>query len=396
MDVLYIGSLYSENRLETYIKNSKRGFQYASQNLQESLLDGFIQNEVKLTVLTVPSLSTFPRSYSKMYVPNNEFIYQNSILGISVGFLNIPFLRIPFTSPDKYVEKWYNTSGRDKHIFVYGMHSNLMKIAIRAKQKYPEIKLTLIIPDLPQYFGWNKYYKLLHIDSRRIKSSYDYSHHFDKLVVLSKYMLDYLCPTDNVKSIVMEGIFTPPSVMDEISKDEVKGILYSGNVSDRYGLSKLVESFRYMNDDYELWIRGNGTWHDDLLSKINQDKRIRIIPPLSKSDLIALQHKASLLVNPVPSKEEFTKYFFPSKTMDYLASGTPVIMFDLKCLPEEYKTHLFFFSNDNPETMASDMKRVCELSKEKLKTIGENSKNFIFKEKNAKVQVKKIIDLMQK
>ena len=38
-------------------------------------------------------------------------------------------------------------------------------------------------------------------------------------------------------------------------------------------------------------------------------------------------------VNPRQNNEEFTKYSFPSKTMEYLASGVPVVAYKLDGIP---------------------------------------------------------------
>ena len=46
-----------------------------------------------------------------------------------------------------------------------------------------------------------------------------------------------------------------------------------------------------------------------------------------------------------------SKYFFPSKMMDYLASGTPTISTKLKGIPEEYFNYCFTIENGDPKTL---------------------------------------------
>ena len=51
--------------------------------------------------------------------------------------------------------------------------------------------------------------------------------------------------------------------------------------------------------------------------------------------------KATLLVNPRPTGEEYTKYSFPSKNMEYMASGTPVLTTCLPGMPAEYNEYVY-------------------------------------------------------
>lgn len=395
INVLFVGSIYSDCLIELFKKNSKRGFQFAAQNLQESLIEGFSKNSVNLSVLSIPSLSTFPRSYKSPIVPNGEFIIHEHVLGKSIGYTNLPFMRFFLRNTDKIIETWYHSTNGKKIIFVYGMHEKLMRIALKAKVKYLDVELAIIVPDLPQYFGWNKYLKLLRVDRRTELTLKKLIVDFDKVIVLSKHMLEDLKLPSSIKTCVMEGIFSPANNVSMVNKDSNKVILYTGNISKRYGIELLLKAFSKIKDsNYRLWIRGNGDMIEFVKQAILVDSRISYLPPQPKNKLIELQKKATILVNPVSPKLDFTKYFFPSKTMDYLASGTPTIMYNLECLPEEYKPHLFFFKGETPDQVAEDLVNVCNLSEEELLIKGSRAQKFIFEEKNAKKQVLKILNIL--
>ena len=117
---------------------------------------------------------------------------------------------------------------------------------------------------------------------------------------------------------------------------------------------------------------------------------------MNKKELLKLQREATVLVNPVSPSQEFTNYFFPSKTMEYLSSGTPTLMFQLSCLPKEYQNHLYFFDNESIEKIKDKLVEICEKPKDELSTFGKLAADFIFREKNAKIQVKKLINLIEK
>ena len=146
--------------------------------------------------------------------------------------------------------------------------------------------------------------------------------------------------------------------------------------------------------NYRLQIRGTGD-NTEILKYQEKDNRIEYIGPLSRHELTQLQKKATLLVNPVSPEQEFTRFFFPSKTMDYMASGTPTVMFKLDCLPVEYTNYLYFFKETAPESMSDTLKSICEKDSGELSSFGANASQFIKENKNPYKQVKKIILLFE-
>ena len=61
---------------------------------------------------------------------------------------------------------------------------------------------------------------------------------------------------------------------------------------------------------------------ESLLKKLQKDKRIIYWGVVEQKHVFEMQQQATLLVNPRKGHEEYTKYSFPSKTMEYMASGT--------------------------------------------------------------------------
>ena len=49
----------------------------------------------------------------------------------------------------------------------------------------------------------------------------------------------------------------------------------------------------------------------------------------------------AVLVNPRPNNEEYTKYSFPSKDIEYLSSGKPTVAFLLDGMPKCYQDFLY-------------------------------------------------------
>ena len=59
--------------------------------------------------------------------------------------------------------------------------------------------------------------------------------------------------------------------------------------------------------------------------------------------------RADVLVNPRPNEGEYTKYSFPSKNIEYLLSGNPVVGYMLSGMPEDYRRFVYEISpNSEP------------------------------------------------
>ncbi len=395
MDVLFLSCAYSDTQKDLFMKASRRGFQFAAQNLQEALIDGFLQNDVNLTVLSVPSLSSYPKACRLLKIREDTFLYKGKKCGSTVGYLNLPFIKGWNKRSVKHkLEEWYSNAGERKVIFIYALLKNQMRIALDFRKKHPDVKLTVIVPDLPRFMGYNRTLQKLGFQKRDIDAIYGMAGKFDAFVVLAHPMIEDLRVQDK-PNVVVEGIYSGVNENIVVTKTVEKVILYTGNIGKRYGIDLLLDAFAQIKDaNFRLWIRGTGD-NTDILARAQKDPRIKYIGPLSKKELIELQMKATVLVNPVSPENEFTKYFFPSKTMDYLASGTPTVMFKLECLPGEYYEHLYFFDDTTATSMANTLISICSTKREELNVFGEKAATFIREEKNGYKQVKKIKEMFE-
>ena len=214
-------------------------------------------------------------------------------------------------------------------------------------------------------------------------------------MLLSKHMVDKL-NIQHSRYTVVEGIFSG-EIKLPINKLEQKEkvILYTGNINRKYGIKELVDAFMQIPGlEYRLWIRGDGELMKYVIEKSRVDMRIKYLAKVTQDELVLLQQKATLLINPISNKEEITKYFFPSKTMDYLASGTPTLMYRLECLPQEYTDYLYFIPNGGIDAIKEAIIKVCEKSPIELEILAKSAADFIIKYKNPRLQVLKILNVI--
>lgn len=398
MQTLFLCGIYPQPHKVDIFKNSKKGYQFAAQNLQEALVEGFIQNKINISIVTIPFLSTFPLGYRKPIVKYDFSKFNGIVSTKCTSFVNIPFLQQFLSTAKKDVFEWCRSHNGNKHILVYSLNSNLMDIAIKAKKRFKDVELTVIVPDLPEYMGSNPIYNALGLKERNIKWIYNNISYFNNFVLLSEAMSVPL-GLDNHEFVVMEGIFNSNSQVIENFEFEAdtKVVLYTGALSQKYGIDNLIEAFLLIPDSsYRLVICGDGDAKELVQEKALTDNRILYLGKVSHESILAIQKKASLLVNPRTPEGEYTKFSFPSKTMEYFASGRPVLMYKLPGVPIEYFDYCYTLDELTIDALSKKISYILSLPTEVNERIGRKASDFILREKNPKNQVIKIVELINR
>ena len=127
---------------------------------------------------------------------------------------------------------------------------------------------------------------------------------------------------------------------------------------------------------------------------MKRDSRIVYLGKVNRIDALALQRNATVLVNPRQNNEEFTKYSFPSKTMEYLSSGVPLVAYKLDGMPDEYDSYINYVPDNSPESLAREISKVLDMSDEVRVGAGKTAQAFVAENKNYIVQSKKILDFI--
>lgn len=389
MNFIYVGSARPEYMNKELLKMGSN-VNFAGNTLQEALIDGFSSNLKSFKIITSWSISPFPKVKKLLFRRKELNVYGDNKC-VYVGVLNLPIINLvsKFLRTRRELKKSLKKDEINK-VFIYEVHTPFILAAITLRKKIEHINV--IVPDLPQFMstGGSRIHRFLkYIDQKIINYSLK---KIDSYTLLSEPMMERLPKKDNW--VLMEGIFKPTNV-GKFVKESYKTIMYTGGVQRRRGAELLINAFKMITDsDYRLWIRGNGDMEDEIreLSKI--DSRIVYYEPMERVELLKLESKATVMVNPTPPSLEFTRFFFPSKTMEYLASGTPTIMFRLGCMPPEYENHVFYVECESIEALKDKLIEVCEKSNEELGTFGEKAKNFILNEKSPAIQCRKILKLM--
>ncbi len=220
---------------------------------------------------------------------------------------------------------------------------------------------------------------------------------FDYYVLLTESMNDIVNPKKR-PYVVMEGSCDVSHTDYEIESDSLdKNIcLYGGALwKKNAGIEYFIEGFIKANiPNTELHLYGTGELKEDIISISAEHSQVKYMGCITNQELAVKQREAALLVNPRPSDNEFSKYSFPSKTFEYMASGTPVLMTRLPGIPDEYYKFVYAIEEENSDFICKKLKDIFSLPESERKKTGADAKNFVSLNKNNVVQSKKIFDFL--
>ncbi len=348
--LLLCGYFFSDDEL---IKNSKKAIEYSANVFQQKLIEGFDGLREDFSVISAPFIGAYPNAYKKAFYKGEQ---KDGVK--TVSFFNLWGIRNLSRTKNlkKSAKKFIKDSDEQKLIVVYSPHTPFLQTAVWAKKKDPRIKISLIVPDLPEYMNLEKkqsfIYKLL--KKQDVKNFNKLLPEVDSFTVLAPAMKEALKVGER-PCLIKEGIVTNKEIEraeKESVKDNEKYIVYAGKLNERFGIKNLVDAFiKTSAEDLKLVILGEGDSSDYVKEKAKADRRINFIGQVEPKIASEWMERAYILVNPRQDKEEFTKYSFPSKNIEYLLRCDRVICYKLKGMKEEYKNFIIFPKDDSVDSL---------------------------------------------
>ena len=277
--------------------------------------------------------------------------------------------------------------GRDSAVIVDGLNrvtalSAMLAARLRGKP------CVGIVTDLPDMLSGSRFSKGMANFVIR---------HCTHYVLLTEAMNGYL-NKQGKPYVILEG-HADITMADRIpameKKAEKRICFYAGGVSRQYGLANLVEGFRKAAPaNAQLHIYGPGDYVKELQQIAAEDESIFYGGMLLNTEIVDKEQEATLLVNPRPTGEEYVKYSFPSKTMEYMASGTPVLTTVLPGMPKEYHPFVYLLEDETADGIANMLTQVLENSDEELFQKGSEARRFVLEQKNNVIQARKILEML--
>ncbi len=364
-DYLFIGAIGDDSAIEKL--NSLGGNVSTGYNVQRKMMDG-LESLGYYSDAIIGHVS--PPFHMKSLVINFASANRNeNVTDISIGFINLPIIDkiIKEFKIGKAAKKWIQGK-KNPRIFVYSLASYYLIGAIKAKKLNSKGKCIVIVPDLPEYMSYNYnvlYRALKKIDRIIINHCIRQA---DAFILFSEKMKERL-PIKDKPYVVVEGIIRNVNKADYLSCVEKRAsnseriIMLTGNLSYEEGIPQLLDAFsRIKEERCKLWLTGDGNAVNLINEYAKSDDRITYYGYInSYTEFTRLQQKAYIFVLMVSPKAAKSPYYFPSKLMEYLASGGIVACHKLSCIPKEYDEHLEYFEADTTDDVRRKLEELCVL-----------------------------------
>ncbi len=397
MDIVFLTNLYpKENDKEVRSKMSV-DMNDAANALQWNLVNGIdAQCGGKLTLVNRLPVFSFPKHYPEAFIKSFSFAHKEGADDINPGFCNITGIK-QFTGKRPFIRQVMKRlkNNSESVILIYSLHPLFLETAKRVKKKYPKAKIYAIVADLPQFSANLKGIVGKAFQKNGVSRVYSLLSHVDGFILLTEQMADKL--GIKVPHIVMEGIAPTRAVTPKKENENGKiKLLYTGSMNLQYGICVLLEAFSATsNDALELHLCGLGNAEDTVKEYAKKDKRIIFHGKVPHAEVLKLQSEADILINPRQNTEEFTKYSFPSKNLEYLSSGKPLVAYKLDGIPDEYDDYIIYPENNTPKELVKVLERLAAMTPSERKDIGDRAKKFIDREKNYIAQTGRILEFMK-
>lgn len=405
MKIVFISSCYakgSESQIHSKCRG-KVGVQNAPNAFQWSIIKGLYENGADFEVVSFPLLPIFPARYKRAISPSSNIEYNGSKVGRMYSYctvIGIKPLSIRLRLKNTVNRLLRQYPNEKIVLLLYSTNSFFTKAVIPIAKQFPNVEIAAIITDLIDdafnYKSNNTFLKRIQINKeiKEQKASYKY---INKFILLTKAMEEKI-PEAVGKNIVIEGVCdrTLDESFPEKTITGIKTILYTGTLQKYVGIDDFVDAFTLTtNPNYRLVICGAGPSEAYIGEKMAKDGRIIYKGVVPREEALALQQSATLVVNPRKPTEDITRFSFPSKTIEYLSSGTPMIGYQLEGIPEEYYPYIYSPKSLSNEEMALLIDEVLSKPNDELIERALSAKRFIADNKSSKRQVAKIIKFLE-
>lgn len=400
MDIIYLSSSCSEKKfLELQNKGITRNLPQA-QKYHQLLLEGIRANiSGNITALTLYPVN---RKWSKKVYFKKEKESVNGIQYVYGSFFNVLVLKQISIYRNALQEITEVHAKNEKTVIICDILNRTLARAARKYGKKNGIPVIGIVTDVPGYRAGTRR-KSYSFFRRKLG---DWAEKQTKADMV-KYD-GYLLLTEAMNTIVNK--FEKPYVVIEghsdvkmaeavnsfEAKTMPKVMMYAGGIHKEFGIQRLVNAFiegKFI--DWQFHIYGDGNYQEELKQIVINNENVKYFGVKPNHYIVEQQLRASLLVNPRLTDAEYVKYSFPSKTLECMASGTPLLTTRLPGMPKEYDSYVYLFNEETQEGFLKVLEKILHKSDRELFKKGQVAKEFAINKKNNIVQAKKLLEFIE-
>jgi glycosyltransferase involved in cell wall biosynthesis len=398
LDVAFVGSVVPPGMTEASPAFSPAGNKFQLNLLRHLSCEG----GARVEAFSMRPMATYPREPVLAFgglrtelaeVPTTLVPYVN-VRGIKEGSVAAGVYA--------HLRRWAAArSSGPRALLVYNVLSSL-SLPVLAAARACRVPAVAVIADLPfDVYSFRGARGLL--ERAELRAQLRALRRFDGLVVLTEHTahdhahgvpwmrMEGALPADEIPAAFGRPAAPPPRAAERV-------VMYSGMLNEMNGIPLLLQAFaRLREPDWRLWVYGGGALDEAVTAAARRDPRITlhswgVVP---EAEVLRRQKQAHVLVNPRPPAHRANRYSFPSKLLEYLASGTPVASTAPDGVPAEYHPHLVLAADESPEGLAAAIRRAAGLSDAERDARAARARAWLLREKTWERQAERIAGFLR-
>ncbi len=347
MKIVFVGSLVDRETLKSLPDASVAG-----NKMQMGFVKGFIHAEVPTEVISVEPYGMWKGNDKPLFV-NTKTYYDEDVEIRTLPYINVLGIKQLSIFANLLRNLWKIKTDDDLVIVVYNTMS-MFALPVLWMSKLKKAKCASIVADLPL----QRKKSVLHtIEDKLQQKLID---KFDVLITLTESITRDFAP--GKPHITIEAGCDPNDYMKKTvvkQNKQTKDIVFSGTLNQLSGIELILEAMkRFKEESIKLHIYGDGPLRTLVQNVVHDCHNICYHGRVSNDEMLQIQQQADLLICPRCADDFTTKYTFPSKVLEYICAGVPVLSNKLEGIPKEYENYVNFSKSESPEDWAKEIYRI--------------------------------------
>ncbi|MBN1242939.1 MAG: glycosyltransferase [Spirochaetales bacterium] len=378
MRILYVGYPVDRTRVREW-----PGPSVAGNKLEHGVIQGFRDaSGGRLDALSITPVAMYPAS-RHLVSPGRRF---------RIGSLKVeavPFVNLPLVKQATIMVRLFfallafmgaRRNGEAKAILTYNAAS-LVALPLLAASLFGRAARICLLSDPPLDLSGRRDWKtpLRALDNRIFAWAV---RRYDGIIAANGHAAARYAP--RVPCLVIGGGVDVPDVPadEDICETIADGkfhLMYAGALTEYNGVPALLEAAASLDYRFVLHVFGGGPLAGLVEKTAGKCPRIVSHGPRAHEEVLGWQRKVDLLVNPKDLADPISAYSFPSKLLEYLQSGTPVLSTLVRVHDPSLFDHLYLARDGSAAGLAEAVRRVADLPEEERLRKGRGAKAYVEK-----------------
>lgn len=382
MHCLFVGYYVDDSIFNQILERKINNMSVARQKFEFNLIRGLYE---KLGG-NIDFVSYVPTDAS-LEIPENSFVAGAEVRHIALQKGSVQSMLEARKAFEVYLKSLGEERLNGLRVIMYAVNPVFESVLLKYRKKY-KFKIVTICSEVPML---RRYGNSVPAKVKKHILTY-YNEQFDGYVFFSAEMRNVV-RYKGKSNIVLEGI--APASMKAPAAGKKNIIMYAGGLAPDNNVAFLLECCREIPSVDEVWICGDGPEREKISELSKNDSRVKYFGRMENTEVLKLESQAKILVNFRSPDAELTKYSFPSKILEYIASGSLVLSTPLGGIPQEYFNYIEKVDISDKNAVIATVSRLLAMTDEEYIKKVSATQNFIASEKNYEKQCERIEGLLE-